>query len=337
MGYPAKLLNTKALLAKLEATYGTAIAVTSTADGQLLALGDRTQAIVTPNWVYDGAVGPAPGNLGMLKRVAAVGRSATITVPMRAKGAAATYAATVLPNIHTMLKICGMDSTLNSGTYTYTPTPDSITYSSATMEAYARGQKWTSRGVIGSFSIDAPNAGAIPLWTFDCRGILDTAVADAAIVAPTYPTLTTAEPTATGITLSIGSFVAPTVKSWSFKMNRSIENPRLDMTAADIHQGFVPAGYEPEFRVTVDSTALTYPNSTSGFDPYKARLNGEAFALALTVGGTALNRWKLNMATAQLAEFTENGEGPVATTELVFRPYNSTPIVQTDCFTVVFD
>ena len=40
---------------------------------------------------------------------------------------------------------------------------------------------------------------------------------------------------------------------------------------------------------------------------------------------------------AQLAEFTENGEGPVATTELVFRPYNSTPIVQTDCFTVVFD
>ena len=41
--------------------------------------------------------------------------------------------------------------------------------------------------------------------------------------------------------------------------------------------------------------------------------------------------------TAQLAEFTENGEGPVATTELVFRPYNSSPIVQTDAWTVVFD
>lgn len=336
MGYPAKLLNTKALLAKLEATYGTAVSVTATADGQLLALGDRTQAIVVPQWAYDGAVGPAPGNLGMLKRVAAVGRSATITVPMRAKGAAATYAATVLPNIHTMLKICGMDSTLATGTYTYTPTPDSITYSSATMEAYARGQKWTSRGVIGSFSIDAPNPG-IPLWTFDCRGILDTAVADAAVVAPTYPTLTTAEPIATGVTLSIGSFVAPVVKSFSFKQNRAIENPRLNLTAADAHEGFVPAGYEPEFRVVVESTALTYPNSTSGFDPYKARLNGEAFALALTVGSTALNRWKLNMAQAQLAEFTENGEGPVATTELVFRPYNSSPIVQNDAFTVVFD
>ena len=55
------------------------------------------------------------------------------------------------------------------------------------------------------------------------------------------------------------------------------------------------------------------------------------------VGSTAYNRWKLNMATAQLAEFTESGEGPVATTELVFRPYNSSPIVQTDAFTVVFD
>ena len=336
MPYPAKLLNTKALLAKLEATYGTAIAVTATADGQLLALTDRTQAVVTPSWSYDGAVGPAPGNLGMLKRVAAVGRTATISVPMRAKGAATTYAATVLPNIHTMLKICGMDSTLATGTYTYSPTADSITYSSATMEAYARGQKWTSRGVIGSFSVDAPNHG-IPTWTFDCRGILDTAVADAAIVAPTYPTLTTAEPIANAVVLAIGSFVAPVVKSFSFKQNRSIENPRLDLTAADGHQGFVPAGYEPEFRVVVESTALTYPHSTAGFDPYKALLNAEAFALSLTVGGTAYNRWKLNMATAQLAEFTENNEGPVATTELVFRPHSSSPIVQTDCYTVVFD
>jgi hypothetical protein len=89
MPFPAKTLHTVALLAKLEATYGTAVAVTSTADGQLLAISDRTAAIVTPSWSYDGAVGPAPGNLGMLKRVGAVGRSATVSIPMRAKGAAA--------------------------------------------------------------------------------------------------------------------------------------------------------------------------------------------------------------------------------------------------------
>jgi hypothetical protein len=335
MPYPAKTLNTVALLAKLEATYGTAIAVTATADGQLLALSDRTAALVTPAWSFDGEVGPAPGNLGMLKRTAAVGRTASISVPMRAKGAATTYAATVLPNIHTMLKICGMDSTLAGGTYTYTPTADSITYGSATMEAYGRQQKYSLRGVIGSFSIEAPNLG-IPVWTFDCRGIMDTAVADSAIVAPTYPTLTTQPVHAVGVVFAIGSFVAPTVKSWSFKQNRSIENPRLDMTAADGHQGFVPAGYAPEFRIVVDSTALTYPHSTAGFDPYKALLNGEAFALSVTVGSTAYNRWILAMPTAQLVSFSEQGEGPVATTELVFAPYNSSPIVQTDAYTIAF-
>jgi hypothetical protein len=335
MGYPAKLLNTKALLAKLEATYGTAIAVTATADGQLLALGDRAANVVVPAWAYDGAVGPAPGNLGMLKRVAAVGRTATVTVAMRGKGAAATYAATVLPNLHTMLKICGNDSTLSSSTYTYTPTADSITYSSATMEAYARGQKYSVRGVIGSFSVEATGPG-IPLWTFDCRGIFDTAVTDSAIVAPTYPTLTTAEPLATGSVFAIGSYVAPVVKSWSFKQNRRIDNPRLDLSAADAHQGFVPSGYEPEFRIVVESTALTYPNSTSGFDPYKARLNGEAFALSVTVGSTAYNRFIISMAQAQVAEFTESGEGPTATTEIVFKPYNSSPIVQTDAYQIAW-
>jgi hypothetical protein len=336
MGYPAKLMNLTALLAKLESTYGTAVAVTSTADGHLLALSDRFPGLLSMNYAYDGSVGPAPGNLGMLKRVAAVGRTVSGQIPMRAKGAATTYAATVLPNIHTMLKISGFDSTLSSGTYTYTPTVDGITYSSATMEYYKRGEKWTARGVIAEpgFQLTGPG---MPIWTFDIRGIADTAVADSAVVAPTYPTLTTAEPIATGITLSIGSYTAGVVKACSFKMNRSIDNPRLNLLAADAHEGFVPNGYDPEFRVTVESTALTYPNSSSGFDPYKARLNGEAFAIALVVGSTAYNRWKFNMAQAQVVDYSMNNDGPVATTELVFKSYNSSPIVQTDACSIVFD
>jgi hypothetical protein len=66
-------------------------------------------------------------------------------------------------------------------------------------------------------------------------------------------------------------------------------------------------------------------------------LNGEAFALSVTTGGSALNRWKIVMAQAQLVSFSEQSEGPVATTELVFAPHNSSPIVQTDAYTVVFD
>ena len=336
MGFPAKLMNTTALLAKLEATYGTAIAATSTADGHLLALSDRFPGLMSLSYAYNGEVGPSPGNHGMLKRVGAVGRTISGQIPMRAKGAAATYAATVLPNIHTMLKISGFDSTLSSGTYTYNPTVDGITYASATMEYYKRNEKWTSRGTIADcgFTLNGPG---MPIWTFDVKGIADTVITETAVVAPTYPTLTTAEPIATGVTLALGSYTAGVIRSCSFKMNRNIDNPRINLQAADAHEGFVPNGYDPELRVVVESPTLTYAHSSSGFDPYRAKLNGEAFALALTVGSTSLNRWKLNMPQAQIVDYTPQNDGPVATVELVFKGYNSSPIVQTDAVTVVFD
>jgi hypothetical protein len=336
MGYPAKLMNLSALLAKVETTYGTAVAVTATADGHLLALSDRYPGLLTMGYVFDGQVGPAPGNLGMLKRLGTLGRTVTGQIPMRAKGAAATYASTVLPNIHTMLKISGFDATLGGGFYTYTPTADSITYSSATMEYYKRGEKWTSRGTLANWSFTADNPGA-PIHLFDIRGIADTAVADATMVAPTYPTLTTAEPLATGITCAIGSYTAPVIRSAAFNMNRNIDNPRINLNAADLHEGFVPNGYEPELRLVVESTALTYPTAVGGFDPYKMRLNAEAIAVSVTIGSTSFNKYTVSLPQAQLAEYTLQNDGPIGTVELVFKGYNSSPIVQTDAVVVTFN
>lgn len=336
MAYPAKLINTKALLLKLESTYLAGATLAATADGHLLALSDRNQAIFTIDHAFDGAVGPAAGNLGMIKRVGKYGRTVQGTIPMRAKGAGTTYAATVLPNVHVPLKLCGFDSTLASGAYTYTPTADSITYASGGAELYARGEKWTATGILGSLGFDITDAG-IPTWLFDVRGVLSTAIADSAIAAPTYPTLTTQEPVAAGLTLAIGSWTATKVRSASFRMNRSIDNARQDLTASDAHAGFAPGGYDPEFRVTVESTALTYPTASGGFDPYKMVINGEELALALTVGSTAYNRWKFQWDKAQVKDFTVNNDGPVATVELVFQTHNSSPIVQTDAVRVVFD
>lgn len=336
MPYPGKLINTKALLAKLEATYGTAVAVTATADGQLLALSDRNTSVFTLDYAYGGDVGPSPGNLGMLKRVPAYGRTATGTVPMRAKPAGTTYAATVLPNIHVMAKLSGLDSTLATGAYTYTPTADSLTYSSGTMEAYDRGEKWTLRGALGSVGFDINGAG-IPTWLFDIRAIVSATITDSAVAAPTYPALAVQEPVAAGCVLTLGNYTVKGLRSASFRMNRSIDTARLDLTEADAHAGFAPGGYDPEFRVTVESTALTAPTAAGGFDPYVMRNTAEQIAINLTVGSTAFNRWKFAGPQAQLKEFTLNNDGPVATTELVFQLHTSSPIVQTDAFRFVFD
>lgn len=338
MPYPAKLMNLTALLAKTEATYGTAVAVTATADGQLLALSDRYNGVLSLNYQTDGDVGPSVGNLGPIKRVANVGRTISGQIPMRAKGGGTTYAATVTPNIHTMLKISGFDATLSSGTYTYTPSVDGVTYSSATMEFYKRGEKWTGRGALANWSWST-DGNKIPIHLFDVRAIADTAIADAAIVAPTYPTLSTVEPIAAGVVVNIGTFVAPVVRSVSFNMNRNIDTTRGDITAADGHQGFVPNGYQPEMKIVLESTALTYPTSSSGFDPYKQILNGEALAVSAqfgTVGSSTYNNWKVNLPQAQLAAYNLSNDGPVATVELTYRGYNSSPIVQNDAVQVIW-
>lgn len=337
MGYPTKLMNLTALLAKAEATYGTAVAVTATADGHLLALSDRYNGVLTLGYLFDGDIGPSVGNLGPIKRVGSFGRYISGQIPMRAKGAGTTYAATVTPNIHTMLKISGFDATLSSGTYTYTPSVDGITYSSATMEFYKRGEKWTGRGALANWSFSTDGS-KVPIHLFDVRAIADTVITDAAMITPTYPALSVAEPIAAGVTCSIGSFVTPVVRSASFNMNRNIETTRGDITSTDGHQGYVPNGYSPELKIVLESTALTYPTAAAGFDPYKMMLNAESNAVALTFGtvGSGYNNWKLNLPQAQLSGYTVNNDGPIATCELTFRAYNSSPIVQNDAVQVIW-
>lgn len=326
MPAPAKLMNLSALLMKAEATYGTAIAVTATADGHQLALSDRHPGLLTMEYLYDGRLGPSPGNLGDLRRVGQVGRAISGDLPMRFRGAGATYAATVLPNLHTPLRISGFDATLASGAYTYTPTADGVAYTSATAEYYKRGEMWRSIGTLASWGFRIEGA-APPIHTFSIRGIASVAVADAAMVAPTYPNASVSPPVAAGLVCTIGSWTAVGVKSATFALNRSFE-PRVGLEAADAHLGFVPTGYDPELRIVVDTTALVgSPYHTSaGFDPYLLRSSANNFAVALTVGSTTGNRFILNLPQAQLVDAVLGNEGGVATTELVIKPYASTPV-----------
>lgn len=335
-----KSISLKALLAKLESTYGTAVALTETQDGQLLALSDRNQAIFNIGYLYDGSVGPAPGNLGMLPRTRKYGRAVTGTVPMRPKGFGTTYTATELPNVHTMLKVCGFDSTLSSGAMTYYPGADGFTQSSATMKLFDRGEAWTARGVRGSFGFDINGAG-IPTWLFDVQGILSTSITDTAMVAPTYPTLSVVEPAAAGLDLTIASsgatWTVSQLRSASFRMNQEVA-VRQDLTADDAHGGFVLGAYDPEFRITVESTALTSPTGTAGFSPYDMVEDAESVAIALAVNAsTAFNRWGFDFGTAQLKEYNLGNDGPIATTELVFQAHNSTPVIQTNACVITFD
>ncbi|HEV8456378.1 MAG TPA: hypothetical protein VGQ24_15885, partial [Gemmatimonadales bacterium] len=136
MPAPAKLSQILAMLGKEETTYGSAVALTTTADGIQLQFDNRDFPWASLDYAFDGDLGPSVGNLGTVLRAGKAGRSLQYEAPTRAKGAGAAYSAAVLPSIHRLLKASGFDAALTTTTgsekYVYTPSAPGTTYTSLT-------------------------------------------------------------------------------------------------------------------------------------------------------------------------------------------------------------
>lgn len=340
MSYGAKTMNIKAVLAKLEASYGAGATLSTTTDGHLLSLSDRNAAIGTLAYAYDGALGSNAANQVGLPRVAPSGRSVQAGLPFRVKPGGAAYSASVMPSINTWLRAAGFGSTLvttsGSESYTYAPQTDADGFASLGLELYQRGEKWTVKGGLCNWSYQAGDLG-VPLHTFDVQGICSDAIADASVPAPTFPLASVAEVTTPGAVVSIGSFVTPKVRSISYNSNRSLQaNPIL--TVAGGHAGFTHAGFDPEFSVTIDATALVASpyHTSAGLDPYQLRESAAQIAVSVQFGSTKYFKWKHSFTKAQLIDVVPGNAGPVATVELKFKPV-ATSYTANDWCSVLFD
>lgn len=340
MPVPAKLVTLLGLLGKEEATYGTAIALTTTSDGLLMQFSDRNQANLWPlNYSYDGDLGPSVASGATTKRAAPAGKSVGFSLPFRAKGAGAAYAAATVPNLHKIIKACGFTGTLTSTSasekWTYVPTAEGTGYTSLTLNMYARGQLHVGLGAVGTLNIQMDNQSP-PVWTMDGRAIATTAPTDVAVPSVTYPSFATIPPSATSAVVSIGSFVTPVLLSGSFSFNRGIDNPRVPISGT--HLGFVPSGRGPRLTMTIEATALVgSPYHTSaGLDPYNLRDAATSIAVSIAIGSTQYNRYTITMTTAQLMAVTDGSNGPTATWTLEFAGHGSTPVLDDDC-SIVFD
>lgn len=340
MPVPAKLVTLLGLLGKEEATYGTAIALTSTSDGLLMQFTDRNiGAPASIEYAFDGDLGPSVASGATTKRAAPAGRSFRAQLPFRAKGAGSAYAAATVPNVHKILKASGFDAAVTTTTgsekWTYTPTPEGTTYTSLTLNAYARGELWAASGVVGNLSINFDNQ-APPVWTFDARGIASVPT-DSSVPTITYPSFSTIPPLASSATVVIGSFTTnAVVLGGSFTYNRGIDNPRVPISGN--HLGFVPSGRGPRLTFTVEATAFVgSPYHTSaGLDPTLLREAATSIAVSVQFGSTQYNRYKIELPTAQLVNVTPANNGPVATYTLEFAGHGSTPVLNDDC-TITFD
>jgi hypothetical protein len=339
----AKTINVLGLLAKLESTYGTAVALTTTSDGLLLQYPDRNVgAPFTIDMAFDGRVGVNPGNLSDLPLSPPGGKSYKGDLPVRFKGSGAAYSTSSTPGAaHLLLQIAGFDAAVSTSTgaekWTYTPQVVTNAYKGATLGMYARGELWAAKGAVADWSFTFDNPGP-PTHAFACSCIANGDVTDATLPAITYPALTTEPPNANGITMVLGSFTTnAVVYSGSFRLNREI-TPRVALTSGTGHEGFIPGGYSPEFTCQVEATAFvsTPFHTSAGLDPQKLREAATKVTVSVQFGSTQYNRWKITLSNAQLFNVVPSANGRAACYDLTFKPSASTPIALDD-LSIVFD
>src|SRR5919108_140678 len=84
----------------------------------------------------------------------------------------ASYSASVLPSLHTLLRIAGFDAAIDvtggAEKVTYTPTPGQTGFGSGVFDAYGRGQKFPLTGGYADLKISAEDENA-PLFEFILR------------------------------------------------------------------------------------------------------------------------------------------------------------------------
>lgn len=303
------------VLAMLEGSYG--------GGGTLVAADHGVRVYEDPavdkEFEYDGRrAGKQPATQGMALNVAPSGRFARVPLAHEIHGGGAQYSTTVVPSLHTLLRLCGMDATYVTDTsYSYAPSPEATGYASGAVEVYRRGQLWALNGVYGEGFTISGEAGRPALFSAQLIGRMPANESDASLPAITYPTVL--PPKAMAMAAAINSVAQARVRSFSLEHTRNIA-PRVFDTSAGVHGGFTP-GAEREFRLmmTVEAVAL------STLNPYALRDAATSIPVTLTVGGTQFNRFTIAAAQAQIEDVSDGAEGPVATWEITLGLKTSTP------------
>lgn len=304
MGLPDKSQNIIGLMGKDEAGYGAGGSLVASTDALQLWLEDRTGIPITPDYLHDGKVGPAPGSLGNLLRSAARGRFATLDAATFFRGGGAAYSASLKSSLHRFIAWCGHDwvgSFLGgSEKWTATPTLDTGTMASAVMEAYTRLEKYPMTGVVGNWRYEFSDRGFMK-HTFELRGILGQVV-DAAVPSLTYPTQTLAVPDVAGLVVILGNLTGAVVKRGSFNMNRKLQE-RTGANFSDLHGGFIQSGYDPMWELEIEQESFVGSPFTgaSTIDPWRLFEAGTQFAFSVAqVAGGQYNRWTHAAVQAQI-------------------------------------
>lgn len=329
--------NKWGLLTKLETEYGTDPTPVAGTDGQLV----QEEPLPSLSFLHDGSRrGRNPGTLAEMKRVGMSGIESAFTAVIEATGFGAVYTATDLPNIHTLLRACGMAPTVD-----LTPASEFVSYDpissaweSITAWAYSRGQEWKMNGMYGTFSISCEGP-SVPVWEFTLRG-KGNVPTDVALPAITYsPAATVIPPKATSIALNIGDYTGAVVRSFNYTHGQSM-GPRANLNSAG-HAGLGMGRREPRLEVLIEADALktsTPWHAAAQLNPMELMQSGQELAtISLAVGTAQWNKWTLLLNDAYLIEAEPQDDDPSnALWRLVLAP-SASSFVLNDDMNILFD
>ena len=304
-----KLIKIFGARAKIETTYNTS---SSPANTDAILLSELPDLKV--GYANDGARPMPPGTMGTQLRAAPSGRTGETTLKFEPRGAAAAYSASVLPNIHPIMRACGFDAVVvtTSGleTVTYTPTPGPTGFASVSADLFARAQQYSLTGVFGDLTIGAVGP-VVPTVEVAIKGVL-ASITDVALTGSllSYGTLgSIIPPKAINVAFTVNGVSTLKLKSWQYKLNRAM-GVRLNQNAGG-HAGWSIGSRGPTFEFEVENPAL------STIDFHTLRDAGTQFAIALTLGTVQYNKWGFSTpSTCQILDVSDAAEDPTATVKV---------------------
>lgn len=306
------------LTGKLEGSYGAGGSLSVTTDGIQLAETPKLSLA----YGFDGSRPAPPGSTGYQRRARPNGRTGTVPLKVEVKGAGAAYSSSVVPSIHILARIAGLEAALTATggaeKYVYTRTPGPVGYASGVFNAWARGELYPLTAAYADWEMGGDDTGVV-YFSATVQALVG-AITDALTPpAITYPLAGVLPPTSAGASLfTFGSFVNANLRKWKLKGGRSI-SPRLNQNAAGGHAGFAVGRSTPTLEVTFETPALTTTpfHAASALDPYNLFDSATELAWSLVIGATQYNKCTAAGAHAQLMAAPQTDEdGDVVTTTL---------------------
>lgn len=312
-------IRVKAILAKVESTYGTD--ATPAAGSDEVQVEENFWNSLTIQALEDNLRDQAHSTFGRAGNEASSGHFATLDLVVPIRGRSAAFSGTNKPTASPLLRCCALsetvDTTAGAETVKYTPTSSSL--NSTTIYAYSGGKEYKITGCIGSVTIDL-TPGQIGRLRFSIQGLIDpdTDIAEAGLPG----TLAFADD---GLTVPVVQGAGLTLNAQdpddfqSFEIDVGVEvAERPGGNAADGHAGFWPSDWSPELSTAFEVFAL------GTLDPYAARKDGSRWSGDIgDIGSTQYNQYDISWSNLRITDVSHADVNGLAQYDVTGRLENS--------------